>query len=86
MKATRVDDVMIMEFCDSTKCVFQNAFCHCHGQVFLGETEEMAVKVLENEHGLIGNDVFDEADMVSITFQPFVYAWKILETDFVDIL
>jgi hypothetical protein len=62
-----VDNILIMKFRDSMKCVFQNLFYHCNGQVLLSEAEEMILEVLENEHGLLGDGVFDEADMVSAT-------------------
>ena len=67
MEATRVDNILIMQFRDSTKCIFQDPFCHCEGQVLLNEAEEMIGEVLENEHGLLGDGVIDEADIVSAT-------------------
>ncbi len=58
---------MIMEFRDSKKYIFQDPFCHHEGQVLPNEAEEMIVEVMENEHGLLGDGVFDETDMVSTT-------------------
>ena len=60
-----MDNVLVMQFRDSTKGIFQDPFCRCEGQVLLNEVEEMIGEVLENEHGLLGDGVIDEADMVS---------------------
>jgi hypothetical protein len=67
VEATCVDNILIVEFRNTTKCIFQDLFCHCDRQVLLSETEEMIVEVLENEHILLRDGVFDEADMVSAT-------------------
>jgi hypothetical protein len=67
MEATRVDNVMIMEFRDSIECIFQDSLCRCEGQSLLNEAEEMIGEVLENEHGLVGDGIIDEADMVGAT-------------------
>lgn len=67
MPVTRVDNILVMEFSDSTKCIFQDLLCHCEGQVLLSEAEEMIGKVLENEHGVLRDSIIDEADMFSAT-------------------
>lgn len=67
MAVTRVDNILIVEFRDSTKCIFQDLFDHCEGQVLLNEAEEMVGEVLENKHGFLGDGVVDEADMASAT-------------------
>lgn len=67
MEVTCVDNILIMEFRDSTKCIFQDPFCRCVGQVLLNQVEKMIGKVLENEHGLLGDGVFDKADIISAT-------------------
>ena len=86
MAVTRVDNVLIMELRDSTKCIFQNTFRHCEGQVFLNEAEEMIGEVLENEHGLFRDDVLDKADIVGATAQFIVDVLKVMEIDFGNIL
>jgi len=62
-----VDNILIVKFRNTTKCILQDLFCYCDRQVLQSETEEMTVEVLENEHGFLGDGVFDEADMVSDT-------------------
>jgi hypothetical protein len=61
------DNILTMEFRGSTKCIFQDPSCRCEGQVLLNEAEEMIGKVLENEHGLLGDGVIDEVDIVNAT-------------------
>lgn len=82
-----MDNILIMEFSNSTKCIFQDPFRQRDGQVLLHEMEDVIVKVLKNEHGLLGNGVFDKANMASTTAkQHIVYVLKVLEIDLMDVL
>ena len=45
----------------------------------------MTCKVLKDEHGMSGYDVFDKAGIISASLQPFIYMLKILKIDFMNI-
>jgi hypothetical protein len=67
MEATCVNNILIMEFRNSKKCILLDPFRYSEGQVLLGEAKEMSGEVLENEHGLLRDGVFDQTDMVGAT-------------------
>lgn len=60
---TRMDSIPIMEFCDSTKSIFENPFCHFNKQVPLSKVWDMLHEVLKNEHRLLGDGVLGETNM-----------------------